>query len=156
MSNEKLGQMQLPGFEDVQQRIDEEQMVETPPPAPETGYKIPPPPGAEAPEADHVHCTTAFVVVINEDGKAIATSDVGELFAKIDQSGVKKLIPERQASMVDMRRAALEVLEDLRVLMQAQITVEMQMATAQQKMAQMQQAAEAQRIAQTLDLGRRS
>lgn len=142
-------QLQLPGLEDVHKSIGDEA------PAPETGYKIDPPPNDEHNGDDHEHVMTAFVVWIKKDGKAVATTEYESIRARVMPGGpFVELSADRDANLEDMRRACQEVVEDLRITLLSNATVALQMAAAQQQMANMQRAAEAQRIAQHLDLGR--
>lgn len=72
--------------------------------------------------------TAAFLVYIEPDGKAIATSDLRQIDA---------LEPEREATMDDFRRACGEVAADVNVSLTANLVVNTQMRIAE-RMAQAQ------------------
>lgn len=94
----------------------------------ETGYDIHP---AHDPD-DHTHdededeapnVITAFLVIVQPDGSAFATSEI----AKIGE-----VTPAREATVVDMRRACQEVVHDVNAMQTAQQTVGLMQQSAQQ------------------------
>lgn len=68
-------------------------------------------------------CSTAFLVIIGEGGAAFATSDL----AKIGE-----ILPAREATVVDMRRACQEVVHDVNAMQVAQQTVGLMHQSAQE------------------------
>lgn len=84
----------------------------------ESGYTIPPPPD------DRPSVITAFVVVIDQDGKAIANSEIEKTLAGVQL--------RREAGLDDMRRACAEVVNDVAMAMQSQHLLQMQMQMARQ------------------------
>lgn len=118
-----------------------------PPPAPETGYDIPPT-NPETTTDPREECITAFIVYITAEGKAIAHPHIGEILA------TKTF--RREATFEDMRRAAHEIVDDVDTILLTNNILQQQMQVARELQAQV----EAQRIAaQTggmggVDLGR--
>lgn len=93
-----------------------------------TGYDIHP---AHDPD-DHTHdeeeeeapnVITAFLVIVQPDGSAFATSEI----AKIGE-----ITPAREATVVDMRRACQEVVHDVNAMQTAQQTVGLMQQSAAQ------------------------
>jgi hypothetical protein len=107
------------------------------------GYDIQP---AHDPE-DHVHededdeqlpnVLTAFLVIVQPDGAAFATSEL---------SKIGEVVPAREATIIDMRRACQEVVHDVNAMQTAQQTV----GLMQQSAAQMAEEKRNQQIAQKL------
>lgn len=85
----------------------------------ESGYDITPAadPDEEqpAPEEDVApNAITAFLVITAPDGSSYATSDIGK---------IKEVLPSREATIADMRRACQEVVHDVNAMQTAQQTV---------------------------------
>lgn len=75
---------------------------------------------------------TAFLVYVTEDGKAIATSEIEEALGEIK--------PRREATLEDLRRASIEVADDIGTILQTQSVMQTQMAVAQQMQERAKQA----------------
>lgn len=116
------------------------------PPAPETGYNIPTP---EDVEEQRTECITAFIVYVDAEGKAIATSKIIETMASIHM--------RREANVEDMRRACHEIIDDITTIITSNSTakgvIENQMAAARQMQEQIQAAQLAAQIQQQGGLG---
>lgn len=80
---------------------------------------------------------TAFLVVVTPDGSAFATSELHK---------IAEILPSREATVVDMRRACQEVVFDVNAMQTAQQTV----GLMQQQAQLMAEEARGQKIAQKL------
>lgn len=112
----------------------------------DSGYEITPAVDPEAHDADgHTHededeapnVLTAFLVIVNPDGAAFATSELNK---------IGEITPAREATIVDMRRACNEVVHDVNAMQTAQHTV----ALMQQSAAEMAEQARNAKIAAKL------
>lgn len=104
-----------------------------------SGYDIPADElDEEAPAPDpEPNAEVVFLVVVTPEGASFATSDVSKL---------TEILPRREATIVDMRRACNEVVHDVNAMQIAQQTVGLMQAQAQ-AMAEQQRS---QKIAQKL------
>lgn len=102
----------------------------------ESGYDIPSPPDQRAP------MMTGFLVYVNDDGKAIATSSIEEVLANVRF--------RREATLEDIRRWCAEVTADVDTILRTQNILQSQMQYARQVQEQMQ----TQAVAQGLDLSK--
>ena len=94
--------------------------------------------GAEEQQPDpEPNAEYVFLVVVTPDGGAFATSEV---------SKIAEILPRREATVQDMRRACQEVVHDVNAMQTAQQTV----GLMQQQAAAMAEQARSQKIAQKL------
>lgn len=80
---------------------------------------------------------TAFLVIVQPDGAAFATSELEKIV---------EVVPARQATVVDMRRACQEVVHDVNAMQTAQQTVGLMQQSAQQMAEQKRSEAIAQKL----------
>lgn len=126
----KLAAEQIP-YEDAKEMADAEN----------SGYHIQPAAdpdeaGEDEPDAEP-NALCAFLVVVTPDGSAFATSELGK---------ITEILPQRDATVVDMRRACQEVVHDVNAMQTAQQTV----GLMQQQAQLMAEEARSQKIAQKL------
>lgn len=90
---------------------------------PAEGYQINPAADPDDEENDAPpNAVCAFLVVVTPDGAAFATSEL---------SKITEILPQREATVVDMRRACQEVVFDVNAMQQAQQTVGLMQQQAQ-------------------------
>lgn len=81
-------------------------------------------PDEAAPEEDVApNALTAFLVVVKGDGSAFATADITK---------IGEILPAREATIVDMRRACQEVVHDVNAMQVSQQTVALMQQSAQE------------------------
>lgn len=78
---------------------------------------------ADEPEDVQPNAITAFLVVVGADGSAFATSELAKL---------GEILPAREATIPDMRRACQEVVHDINAMQTSQQTVGLMQQSAQQ------------------------
>lgn len=136
---------------ELEQALQEDRMepVEADEEQAELAYDITP--AAEPPEDGEAddgrqEILTAFLVYIDTDGKAIATTEIEKVLEHTRR--------RREADLPDFMRACAEVVEDVRLAQQARASAQASINAQMQMVAQAQQAAQDQQLLQGLDLSK--
>lgn len=103
-----------------------------------------PSPDSSEPQPQIHPAQTAFLVIIDETGAALATSDVNV-----------QLALQREATAGDFYRASAEIMKDIEGMETAQRVQQVMLATSQAVMRAQQDEQERQRVAQILQQGLR-